>query len=109
MNYLQGLKPKVQPSVTAATTQVMQSTLPLWRLAGRNIYFIRLAGLSGAAAVILGAFGAHRPFPENSEVDLRKIFETANRYHFLHTIALLGVPLSRSPIIVSCLLIFFFF
>lgn len=78
----------------------MQSTLPLWRLAGRNMYFIRLAGLSGAAAVILGAYGAHRPFPENSEVDLRKIFETANRYHFFHTIALLGVPLSRSPILV---------
>lgn len=97
---LQGLKPKVQPAVTQAASQVMQSTLPLWRLAGRHMYFVRLAGLSGAAAVILGAYGAHRPFPENSEVDLRKIFETANRYHFFHTIALLGVPLSRSPVLV---------
>lgn len=31
----------------------------------------------------------------------KRIFETANRYHFIHTLALLAVPLSRHPKTVS--------
>lgn len=33
--------------------------------------------------------------------DQARIFETANRYHFIHTLALLGLPLSRKPSLVS--------
>lgn len=75
---------------------------PLWQLAQEAGPFVRLAGLSGAAAVILGAMGAHRTFPETeAKDDLKKIFETANRFHFLHTLALVTVPLCRRPYIVS--------
>lgn len=31
----------------------------------------------------------------------RRIFETANRYHFIHTLALLGLPLCKFPALVS--------
>lgn len=30
-----------------------------------------------------------------------RIFETANTYHFMHSLALLGLPLSRKPSLVS--------
>lgn len=30
-----------------------------------------------------------------------RIFETANKYHFIHSLALLGLPLSRKPTLVS--------
>ncbi|PZC87213.1 transmembrane protein 256-like [Helicoverpa zea] len=72
--------------------------MPLWQLAQEAGPFVRLAGLSGAAAVVLGAMGAHRTFPEvETKEDLRKIFDTANRFHFLHTLALVTVPLCRRP------------
>lgn len=55
---------------------------------------ILAAGL-GALAVALGAFGAHALkaiLVENNRVDT---FELANRYHFYHTLALLGLGLIR--------------
>lgn len=47
-----------------------------------------ILGISGAAAVILGAYGAHKQFPDSHEKnrDLKGIFDTANRYHFYHTV-----------------------
>lgn len=41
-------------------------------------YFL---GLSGSAAVILGAYGAHRQFPESkSGRDLKVVFETGKSF-----------------------------
>lgn len=31
----------------------------LFQMLGKNIYFFKMAGLLGASAVILGAYGAH--------------------------------------------------
>jgi len=59
--------------------------------------FVRLAGLSGASAVALGAYGAHVFYRRDYPEELKQVYETANRYHFLHTLALLGVPLCRRP------------
>ncbi|XP_048006258.1 transmembrane protein 256 homolog [Leguminivora glycinivorella] len=74
--------------------------MPLWELAQEAGPFVRFAGLSGASAVVLGAMGAHRTFPEtDTKEDLRKIFDTANRFHFLHTLALMTVPLCKRPFI----------
>lgn len=52
--------------------------------------WICIAGVSGALAVALGAYGAHGL--EGDEV-LRGQFDTANRYHMWHTLALLGAGL----------------
>lgn len=55
---------------------------------------ILAAGL-GALAVALGAFGSHalkEILVENNRVET---FELANRYHFYHTLALLGLGLIR--------------
>jgi uncharacterized membrane protein YgdD (TMEM256/DUF423 family) len=50
-----------------------------------------LAGISGALAVGVGAFGAHGLEPlliKNGRLDT---FETAVNYHFYHTLGLLGL------------------
>jgi len=50
-----------------------------------------LAGLSGALAVGLGAFGAHSLealLIQNGRLDT---FQTAVNYHFYHTLALFGI------------------
>ena len=72
--------------------------------------FVRLAGLSGAAAVALGAYGAHcknipyllmsnakskflitnqgvfnfSAFPPEKQ-EMKRVYDTANFYHFVHT------------------------
>lgn len=74
---------------------------PLWKLASENGPFIRIAGIMGASAVILGAYGAHRTYPKDRVQELKPIFETANRFHFFHSLALLGVPMCRNPAVVS--------
>ena len=47
------LPPKPQPSV------IKMAPEPLWKLASNSNLFIRMAGISGASAVVLGAYGAH--------------------------------------------------
>lgn len=64
---------------------------------------VRLAGLYGASAVAISAYGTHRKYPpldDDPKVDLRNVFETANRVHFFHTLALLSTPLMRRPLFV---------
>jgi uncharacterized membrane protein YgdD (TMEM256/DUF423 family) len=55
--------------------------------------WICTAGLSGAVAVLLGAFGAHL-LKHWLPLQVMSIFETAVRYHFVHTLALLGTALA---------------
>lgn len=49
-----------------------------------------IGAINGALAVILGAAGAHLLSPSLADAT-RAIFETAVRYHFVHSLALLGV------------------
>ncbi|MBP6184909.1 MAG: DUF423 domain-containing protein [Chitinophagaceae bacterium] len=53
---------------------------------------LRIAAISGALAVILGAFGAHGLKPYLDEEAL-KTWHTASFYHFVHTLVLLIVAL----------------
>lgn len=52
--------------------------------------FLRLACISGALAVGIGAFGAHS-LKEIVTAEKLAIYETGVRYHFYHTFALLAV------------------
>ncbi|XP_068612035.1 transmembrane protein 256 [Brachionichthys hirsutus] len=65
----------------------------------------RLAALSGASAVAAGAYGAHGF--KNSDPDdyQRVLFETANKYHFYHSLALLGAAQCGQPAVAGTLLI----
>jgi uncharacterized membrane protein YgdD (TMEM256/DUF423 family) len=51
-----------------------------------------IASLSGFMCVLLGAFGAHK-LKELLPPDQLSVFETAGRYQFLHTFALLAVAI----------------
>ncbi|XP_022710158.1 transmembrane protein 256 homolog isoform X2 [Varroa jacobsoni] len=67
--------------------------------------FICIAGLSGALAVAMGAYGAHVVYRrEDIEEQRKEIYDRTNSYHFIHSLALLGVPLSRRPFITGSLL-----
>lgn len=81
--------------------QIIQEPVPLWELAGKQGPFVRIAALSGAAAVGLAAYGAHKKYPKDRVEELKPIYETASRMHFFHTLALLSVPLCRYPRVVN--------
>jgi uncharacterized membrane protein YgdD (TMEM256/DUF423 family) len=71
----------------------MSSTTSVW---------LQVAGISGAAAVALGAYGAHAFKPENEVY--RGVFQTASSYHLIHSAALLATPLVKRPQLVGGLL-----
>ncbi|MCB9684828.1 MAG: DUF423 domain-containing protein [Alphaproteobacteria bacterium] len=51
----------------------------------------RVAGVSGALAVMLGAFGAHGLKGWVDDPHLLEIWDKAARYHLVHAVALMGV------------------
>lgn len=63
--------------------------------------FVRIAGLSGALAVSLAAYGAHKKYPKDQINELKAVADSANKMHFFHSLALLAVPLCRNPRAVS--------
>lgn len=91
-------------------TTIINERVPLYKLAQEGGPFIRIAGLMGASAVALGAYGAHRSYPKDmpkeKQVELQRVYETGNRYHFFNSLALLCVPMCRYPKIVNNLLIY---
>lgn len=52
--------------------------------------FMVIMGISGALVVGLGAFGAHA-LESRLSADMLETYQTAARYHFYHTLALLAV------------------
>lgn len=63
--------------------------------------WLRVAGVSGASAVILGTYGAHAFHPEDNYY--LHTFETANKYHFVHSLLIGLAPSARRPLLVGSL------
>lgn len=61
-----------------------------------------MAGILGFSAVALGAFGAHALAPTLSGRGMVQVWETASRYHLLHSVAVfagaLGLHASSTPV-----------
>ncbi|KAJ0403442.1 hypothetical protein P43SY_001550 [Pythium insidiosum] len=57
----------------------------------------KVGAISGATAIMLGAFGAHALQRKVKDPKLQKNWETAAHYQLLHSVALLAVPLSKRP------------
>ncbi|XP_056632947.1 transmembrane protein 256 homolog isoform X1 [Diorhabda sublineata] len=92
-------------SSTAPSVTIITEKTPLWKLAAENGPYIKIGGLMGASAIALSAYGAHKSYPKDQAEELRHIFETANRIHLIHSVAILGVPMCRYPKIVGSLLV----
>ncbi|CAH8563765.1 unnamed protein product [Schistosoma turkestanicum] len=58
---------------------------------------VRLAGLSGALAIIASAYGAHG-FRDEEEMQ-RQVFKTGAYYHLVHSVVLLNAPLFKRPLL----------
>lgn len=56
-------------------------------MTGKTI--MAIASVSGAIAVALGAFGAHKFNAFLTETNRLNVYETAVKYHFIHTLLLL--------------------
>lgn len=55
-------------------------------------HLLFISSLSGALAVLLGAFGAHA-LSDSLAASQLAVYKTAVDYHFVHTLALLGVSI----------------
>ncbi|XP_021766322.1 transmembrane protein 256 homolog [Chenopodium quinoa] len=55
----------------------------------------KVAAISGAVAVGLGAYGAHGFKPK--EPAYKQVWQTASLYHLMHTAALLAAPITKHP------------
>ena len=55
--------------------------------------WLRVAGLSGASSVCLGTYGAHAFHPADDHY--LATFETANKYHFVHSLLIALAPSTR--------------
>lgn len=92
------LKGITQKSPASSNSQVvLKEVMRPFQSLGCNRVYIRLAGISGAYATILAAVGAHRQFDQENAADLKRIYETANRFHFMSTLALMAIPFTRKP------------
>ncbi|XP_028912049.1 transmembrane protein 256 isoform X1 [Ornithorhynchus anatinus] len=73
-------------------------------MAGLALAFRRLGALSGAGALGLATYGAHGFDLRSPDEYRRELFDKANKHHFLHSLALLSVPLCRKPLLAGSLL-----
>ncbi|XP_042427846.1 transmembrane protein 256 homolog [Zingiber officinale] len=62
----------------------------------------QVAAISGAAAVGLGSYGFHFFDPKNPS--FKEVWTTASLYHLVHTVALIGAPITKRPNIFGGLL-----
>jgi uncharacterized membrane protein YgdD (TMEM256/DUF423 family) len=61
------------------------STSPMFSSLSSN-FWLRVTGISGAAAVTLGAMGAHAFL--HRDANMKDTWKIASQYHFIHTLAL---------------------
>lgn len=55
--------------------------------------WLRVAALSGASAVVLGAYGAHGFHPADPKYT--NTFNRGNQYHLMHSLLLAAAPIAR--------------
>lgn len=72
--------------------------IPLWQQIGRSINYHRWAGLSGATAIV---FTAYLENDAKLSGTVKHYIDLANRINYIHTLALMAMPIVRRPNLVS--------
>lgn len=97
-----------EPLMENVSNDTSAETSGVWQFHGSiSSIWIRLAGLSGASAIVIDAWGAHRTFPsgwDEINQDLKVILNTANRFHLINSSAFLAMPCVHRPILSGTLL-----
>jgi len=98
------------PLVVECTCAKPKGSMPLVNsgftcMAPGSSSMVRLAGLSGALAVGLGAYGAHVIMMKDDIPDEQKhAYRTANMYHFVGTFGLVAAALGNRPVLTGVLM-----
>jgi hypothetical protein len=88
--YCHNSTPAEAETVTTTATTVENISRNIWHTA---------AAISGATAVGLGAYGAHKFKPSDPKwID---VYQRGSDYHLFHSLLLAGAPMTRRPNIVS--------
>ncbi|XP_071494636.1 transmembrane protein 256 homolog [Diadema setosum] len=82
----------------------MASSSQQARMARHSRMFVRIGGVSGFAAIVLGAYGAHVLKLRSGIEHEITTFDSANKYHLIHSLALLAVPMSKNPLLTGSLM-----
>lgn len=83
------------PNCVFATTHTKQEML---RGIDTSSLAWKAAAISGAAAVTLGAFGAHALQRRVTDPRMLDVWKTASQYHLLHSVALIGAAAHPSTL-----------
>ncbi|KAH8369388.1 hypothetical protein KR009_009505 [Drosophila setifemur] len=109
-----GLRPK-QITVQESSTLAMQQAAhkvghthgSLHHLAGSHYHFVRLAGIGGASAIFMGAYCKYilkEVSDPKEQIDAQAFADVANRIHFLHSFAMIAMPLAHYPVLTGALM-----
>ncbi|KAH8335468.1 hypothetical protein KR074_002623 [Drosophila pseudoananassae] len=108
-----GLRPKqvtVQETSMALQNAAQQYVHPhgsLHCLAGSHYHFVRLAGIGGASAIFMGAYCKYilkDVSDPKEQLDSQAFADVANRIHFLHSFAMMAMPLAHYPVLTGTLM-----
>lgn len=84
--------------------QMQPLNMSLHRIVGSHYNFVRIAGLGGASAIFMGAYCKYLLKDVNDskvQQESQTFADIANRIHFLHSFALMCMPLAHYPVFVS--------
>ncbi|XP_064553075.1 transmembrane protein 256 homolog [Drosophila montana] len=105
-----GLRPKNIPmndTPMGVPIQVQPLNVSMHGIVGSHYNFVRIAGLGGASAIFMGAYckyflkDVHDP---KEQLESQAFADVANRIHFLHSFALMCMPLAHYPIFTGVLM-----
>ncbi|EDV94901.1 transmembrane protein 256 homolog [Drosophila grimshawi] len=103
-----GLRPKKLPvDDMSMQPQIQPVSISMRSIIGNNYNFVRIAGLAGASAIFMGAYCKYflkDVLDPKEQLESQAFAEVANRIHFLHSFALMCMPLAHYPVFTGVLM-----
>ncbi|XP_037960033.1 transmembrane protein 256 homolog isoform X2 [Teleopsis dalmanni] len=103
--FLWGQQTAVTNTTQALDNPVLTTSPTIRSLMYNDVNMIRIACVSGAAAVLIGAIGSRCHHNNTGKGNDSYSFGTANQFHAFHTLALFFVPLAKYPKVTTALMV----